>query len=140
METLGVAASVIAAIDISARVISLCSQYFNEVQDARGDIERLRAKVNSINVALENAQQFLDALEGNRLPAHRMLYQPLNDCHAQLRNVQDRLEPGKARRGRYRLGLRALKWPFKDKEMESVVSALEQCKSNIYNTLLIYET
>lgn len=140
MEGLGGAASVIAVIDISAKVISLCYRYLHEVQGARKDIERLQAEVSSLNVVLEDAQQLLDGPDGSRLSTSKKLYQSLKDCHAHLKDVEDQLEPGTTRKTMHRFGLRSWKWPFKSKEMERVVSALGRCKSNICDALQVDQT
>jgi hypothetical protein len=42
LEGLGLAANVIAVIDLSAKVISWCYQYSKDVKNARADIEQLQ--------------------------------------------------------------------------------------------------
>jgi hypothetical protein len=53
IDGLSGAASVIAVVDISAKVASLCFQYLVAVKDAKADIERLHRKVTDINNVLE---------------------------------------------------------------------------------------
>jgi hypothetical protein len=59
MDGVGPAASVIAVIDRSAKVVSLCFQYLNEVNDAKSDIERLRGELDILKIVLEDARQLL---------------------------------------------------------------------------------
>ena len=57
----------IAVVDISAKVASLCFQYSVAVKDAKADIERLHRKVTDINNVLEKLQQLLDKQEKSQL-------------------------------------------------------------------------
>jgi hypothetical protein len=53
MDGLSGAASVIAVVDISAKVASLCFQYSVAVKDVKADIERLLGKVKDVKNVLE---------------------------------------------------------------------------------------
>jgi hypothetical protein len=61
MDGLSGAASVIAVINISAKIASLCYQYSVAVKDAKDDIERVRRKVSDITYILEKIKQLLDS-------------------------------------------------------------------------------
>jgi hypothetical protein len=61
MDGLSGAARVIAVIDISAKIASLCYQYSVAVKDAKDDIERVRRKVSDITYILEKIKQLLDS-------------------------------------------------------------------------------
>jgi hypothetical protein len=60
MDGLSGAASVIAVIDISAKIGSLCSQYSMAVKDAKNDIDRVQRKVGDITHILETIKQLLN--------------------------------------------------------------------------------
>ncbi|KAK4220684.1 hypothetical protein QBC38DRAFT_493706 [Podospora fimiseda] len=49
MDGLGAAASVIAVIELTAKLISLCLEYSSAVKNARSDIERLRNHTERLN-------------------------------------------------------------------------------------------
>src|ERR1700722_7308998 len=118
MEGLSGAASVIAVVDLSAKVASLCFQYLVAVKDAKEDIKRLQGEVNSIKDVLGGVKQLLDGLDDKmRLLVTQRLSNSLEDCFLQLEAVQKRLEPGGARKAMNRFGVRALKWPFRSKEI-----------------------
>ncbi|KAF5853876.1 hypothetical protein GGP41_006653 [Bipolaris sorokiniana] len=123
MDGLSGAASVIAVIDISTKVASLCYQYSVEVKHAKGDIERLRSKVNDTKTVLEKLQQ----LEQNspQLSTTRKMVDSPKQCHKQLQGLKDQLEPGRSRKAMQRFGIRALKWPFTSKEVEKTVQNIE---------------
>jgi septal ring factor EnvC (AmiA/AmiB activator) len=126
MDGLSGAASVIAVVDISAKVASLCFQYSVAVKDAKSDIERLHRKVNDINNVLEKLQQLLDKQEKSQLSTTRNIVDSLKECHQQLQGLKDQLEPSRGRRAMQRVGVRALKWPFTSKQVEKMVIVLEQ--------------
>ena len=125
MEGLGGAASIIAIIDLSAKVASLCYRYSVDVKDAKVDIERLQREVNRIKNVLKDVQQLLNGPGKDRLSISQKLYHSLNGCFLQLNKLKKELEPGNTRKAMSRFGLRALRWPFKSKEVEKIISHLE---------------
>ncbi|KAF6822492.1 Kinesin light chain 5 [Colletotrichum plurivorum] len=140
MEGLGVAANVIAVVDLSAKVAALCFQYSKEVAGARGDIQRLHSKVSHVGSAVRAAQGLL---KGNRdkLPfASQGLVGSIHECIADLERLEKKLDPKTARTMMRRLGLRALKWPFDSKEVDQVLSSLERHEKTILLGLQIDQT
>ncbi|KAF2650905.1 hypothetical protein K491DRAFT_113823 [Lophiostoma macrostomum CBS 122681] len=130
MDGLSGAASVIAVIDISAKVASLCYKYSVEVKHAKDDIERLHRKVNDTKTILEKLQQLLDKQGKSQLPATNTLLDPLQRCSQELERLeatlQAKLKPSGHRKAMRQIGLRALKWPLKSKEVEKTVQNLEK--------------
>jgi hypothetical protein len=126
MDGLSGAASVIAVIDISAKITSLCFQYSVAVKDAKKDIERLQRKVTDIKGVLEKIKHLLDGRDKARLSTAHMLSDSLKECFRQLKELKTELEPVKIRKAMSRLGVRALKWPFTSKQVEKIVSGLER--------------
>ena len=126
MDGLSGAASVVAVIDISAKITSLCFQYSVAVKDAKRDIERLQRKVNDIEKILGEIKQLLDGRDKTMLSATRKLSDSLEQCFQQLNKLKTQLEPGKTRKAMSRFGVRALKWPFTSEEVEKVVANLER--------------
>jgi hypothetical protein len=62
MDGLSVAASIIAVVNISAKIISICYRYSIAVKDAKDDIERVQRKVRDIIThILEKLKQLLDS-------------------------------------------------------------------------------
>ena len=119
----------IAVIDISAKVASLCFQYSVEVKHAKGDIERLHQKVNDIYNVLEKLRQLLGKQHKSQLSTIRSLLDPLQRCSQELERLkatlQAKLKPSQSRKAMQRFGIRALKWPLTSKEVENTVRNLE---------------
>jgi septal ring factor EnvC (AmiA/AmiB activator) len=129
MDGLSGAASVIAVIDISAKVASLCFQYSVEVKHAKRDIERLQQKVTDVKNVLGKLQQLLDKQDKSQFSTTRALLDPLQRCSRELTELEAKLkaklEPSGRRSAMQRLGFRALKWPLTSKEVEKIVHNLE---------------
>lgn len=126
MDGLSGAASIIAVVDISAEVASLCFQYSVAVKDAKRDIERLRKKVIDVKNVLEEVQKLLDKEDKSQLSTTRTLLDSLKECHQQLQGLKAQLEPSRGRKTMQQFGFRALKWPFTSKQVEKMVASLEQ--------------
>jgi hypothetical protein len=122
MNGLSGAASVIAVIDISAKIIALCFQYSIAVKDAKNDIERIKKKVGDVKRVLEGVKKLLDGPHKARLSTTHDLFMSLEQCLRELEGLKSELESGKAMS---RFGARALKWPFTSKRVEKTISSLE---------------
>ncbi len=121
MEGLSGAATVIAVIDISAKITSLCFHYSTSVKNAKKDIERLQRKVSDIRNVFGQVKQLLDGRDRMQPVSSGSL----KECFLQLEDLKTQLEPGKIRKAMSRVGVRALKWPFTSKEVEKLVASLE---------------
>ena len=137
MDGLSGAASVVAVIDLSAKIVSLCFQYSKAVKDAKDDIERVQRKVGDIAYILEQIKQLLDSQDKTRLSTTQGLSSSLAQCLKELGNLQIGLEPGKGRKTMSRIGLRALRWPFTSKQVDKVVSNLEGYKQTFILALQV---
>jgi hypothetical protein len=140
MDGLSGAASVIAVIDISAKIASLCYQYSMAVRDAKDDIERVQRKLSDITHILEQIKQLLDSQDKTRLPTTRGLFSSLAQCLMELQGLQVELEPGKTRKTMSRIGFRALKWPFTSKQVDKIVSDLEGYEQTFSLALQVDQT
>ena len=140
MDGLSAAASILTIIDISAKVSSLCLQYSVSVKDAKEDIERLQKKVVDIEGVLDYLRQLLERSDNTRLPVSRELAASLQACLGRLQNLEKQLKPGKSRKAMSRLGVRALTWPFKSKELGGIISDLEKYQQTFALSLQIDQT
>ncbi|KAF5675931.1 hypothetical protein FDENT_9649 [Fusarium denticulatum] len=139
-EAVGLAASVIAIIDLAAKVATLCFQYSTAVGNARADVAHLQSRLNDLDACLRGVHRILHGPNNQALPISRELIDSLNGCKSELAQVQNRLDPGKARKTMRRLGLRALKWPFDSKEVSGIVANLERYKQTIMLCLQVDQT
>lgn len=140
MDGLSGAASVIAVIDLSAKIISLCLQYSAAVKNAKKDIERLQRTVGDIKDVFGQVQQVLDGRDKTLLSATHNLSDSLKECLLQLEELKTRLEPGKTRKSMSRFGVRALQWPFTSEEVEMLVVRLERYEQTYTLALQVDQT
>ncbi|PNP59217.1 hypothetical protein FNYG_14999 [Fusarium nygamai] len=139
-EALGVASSVIAVVDLSAKVFSLCLQCSQEVKNAKDDIERLRKEVAAFQDTTKELKALIEGPRGRGLKASRRLVSAIEDGHSTLGKVEQRLRPSTGRKAMSRFGMRALKWPFESKDIEGTIEKLERCRGNISLVLNIDQT
>ncbi|KAI1559940.1 AAA-16 domain containing protein [Pyrenophora tritici-repentis] len=140
MDGLSGAASVIAVIDISAKIASICYQYSIAVKEAKDDIERVQRKVSDITHILEKLKQLLDSQDKTRLSSAHRLLESLSQCLWELEDVKAKLDPGKTRKTMSRIGFRALKWPFTSKQVDKIVSTLEGYQQTFMLALQVDQT
>ena len=140
MEGLSAAAGIFAAIEISAKVSSLCFQYSVAVKDAKEDIERLQKKIADIEGVLGHLRQLLNQSDHSWVPMTRQLAASLQGCLGQLQKLEKQLKPGKRQRAMSRFGARALVWPFKSKQVGEIISGLESYQQTFALSLQIDQT
>jgi septal ring factor EnvC (AmiA/AmiB activator) len=139
-EALGVASSVIAVVDLSAKVFSLCLQYSREVKNAKGDIERLRKEVAAFQDTTQKLKALVEGPRGEELSASQQLVSAIEDGRSRLEKLEQQLQPSTGRKRMSRFGLRALKWPFESNDIEGTIQNLERCRGNISLALNIDQT
>ncbi|KAI1013595.1 hypothetical protein LB504_013201 [Fusarium proliferatum] len=139
-EALGVASSVIAVVDLSAKVFSLCLQYSREVKNAKDDIERLRKEVTAFQDTIKKLQTLVEGHRGKELSASQQLKSAIDDGRSKLESLEQQLQPSTGRKTMSRFGLRALKWPFESKDVERTIQNLVRCRENISLALIIDQT
>ncbi|KAH6995447.1 hypothetical protein BKA56DRAFT_650369, partial [Ilyonectria sp. MPI-CAGE-AT-0026] len=140
MEALGVAANVIAVVDISIKVASLCVQYARDVKNAAADIERLKNEVTNLKGVTEAVQELLNNPNSAKLDKLQRLENDLDHSRVLLQTLELRLTPRTSRKAMSKLGLRALKWPFQRKEVDDLVQTLRRHAETIDQTLQVEQT
>ncbi|EXL66211.1 hypothetical protein FOPG_17593 [Fusarium oxysporum f. sp. conglutinans race 2 54008] len=139
-EALGVASSVIAVVDLSAKVLSLCLQYSREVKNAKDDIDRLHKEVAAFQNTTKKLKALLEEPRGRELKASQQLKSAIEDGRSRLEKLEQLLQPSTRRQRMSRFGLRALKWPFESKDVKETIEDLERCRGHISLALNIDQT
>jgi len=140
MDPLSSAASVIAVIQLTGSLVKLCGGYIQEVKDARDEISTLQQAIAGLQGTLQDLDKFLQSNDGKALPTSSRLASNITDCLSDLRALEARLDPGKGKTLMRKVGLRALKWPLKRKEVDGVVRNLERYKSSFLLSLQVDQT
>lgn len=93
MEGLGVAANVIAVVDLSVKVASLCLQYAKDVKNAADDVTRLREEVTNLERITKQVQGLLKGPNGGKLENSQRLDDALQRSRSHLQGLDQRLNP-----------------------------------------------
>lgn len=125
MEVVGAAAGVLALIEASLKVSSLCAEYYSHVKNAKKEVGRFNQEVKAFINVLQDLDKLVQNPRAARLFAS--LDKNIKSCSLHLQHLQKKLEPGKNRMALRRI--RALKWPFESKELEKEIGELERYKS-----------
>ncbi|EPS45697.1 hypothetical protein H072_309 [Dactylellina haptotyla CBS 200.50] len=136
-----IAAAIVAFVDVSAKVISLCSEYAKGVKNATKEITHLQGKVEGLGKVLKDVQEQLDGDHGEALKTSQKLKGSILDCYYQIKSVQEKLgsKAGHKISWSFRWG-RSLKWPFERGEVDRIVANLEKYKADISFALQIDQT
>ncbi|KAG4414253.1 hypothetical protein IFR04_012625, partial [Cadophora malorum] len=132
MDGLSGAASVIAVIDISAKIFELCQTYVSAVKEARKDIQRLIDGVTSLQDVLTDVRDLAEDSSLSRRSVFSRLNQhdgPVQQCERDLRRLLVQLEPGEGEGRMRRFGLRAFKWPFSSKDVDKRLQVINEHKA-----------
>jgi hypothetical protein len=140
MDGVSSGASVIAVIEVSAKVIALCSQYIAAVKNAKKEIECIQKKVSDIKHIAEGIKKLLNGPHKAQLSTTHGLFESLDQCLQQLQQLREQLEPGTTRKVMSRFGFRALKWPFNSKQVENTLSSLEVYERSFTLALQVDQT
>ena len=140
MDGLSATASVLAVIEVSVKVASLCSQYSVAVKNAENDIQRIQKKVKDIEVILQALKGLLEGPDKIRLSATDNLAASLKEYLRRLQELKKQLKPRKTHKVMSRLGVRALTWSFKSKEVEKIVTSLEKYERTFSLSLQVDQT
>ncbi|PVH69881.1 hypothetical protein DL98DRAFT_438106, partial [Cadophora sp. DSE1049] len=126
------AASVIAVIDISAKIFELCQTYISAVKEARKDIQRLRDGVTSLQDVMTNVRDLAEDSSSSRRLVFSHLNQhngPVQQCERDLRRLVAQLEVGDGENKMRQFGLRALKWPLSSKDIDKRLEVINDHKA-----------
>ena len=138
MDGLSAAAGVIAVIQISEDVVSLCSPYLKAVKNAKSDIERLHGELSHLRAVLDGARKLFENPNVARLETSRLLDDGLRGCYSQLKDLETKLK-GTRKEMRF-FGLRALKWPFESREVDNIIQTLSKFRDTLSASLNIDQT
>ncbi|KAF5529466.1 heterokaryon incompatibility protein het-E-1 [Fusarium mexicanum] len=136
-EALSVASSVISVVDLSVKVISWCVRYAQDVSHAKEDKKRLAEELTRLNLASVNARNLLDGPHGSKLKASHALLLATVDSQSQLKRIESQLVEGS---GQAKINFEALKWPFKSKDVQSIIQDLDRCTKAIHSAMEVDQT
>jgi hypothetical protein len=121
--------TILAVIDLSAKVLSCIWKYFAAVKDARNDIGRLRLGLEDLQRTFQNLGDLLNGPNGSKLAASKSLVQATFTARKDVEDLLKSLDPGKRTRLMKLAGLRELGWPLKKDEVAKILARFERYKA-----------
>ncbi|KAJ5175634.1 Vegetative incompatibility protein HET-E-1 [Penicillium canariense] len=140
MDGVSAASSVLAVIDLSAKIALLLFRYSQGVKTAKSDIKRLQEELERLNATLDGLRKLLDHPNGSKLQTLRQLHEDVNGCSDQLTDILAKLKKkldSDSTRLMRRFGIRALKWPFESHEVDFIMARLEKHRNTLAVALAI---
>jgi hypothetical protein len=131
MDGLSTAASVIAVIQIAQSVASGLKDYYQGVRDARADIRKLYNFVKGLEEILSAIQDLLNQGGAELAKSKQSLKSPLRQSELDLTVLRFDLQGSQEKQQKFRRAAQSLAWPFKKKDVEKTMDALERNKSSL---------
>ncbi|KAK6495259.1 hypothetical protein TWF481_003285 [Arthrobotrys musiformis] len=168
MEVVGGVASVIAIVELAAKITKICAGYIKEVREYEAEIKALANRFECLQKVLEELEGLLKGPHQEKLKNSKKLRDTLVACKDELQILASRLEvptpapapkstgglstrrPSKFQRllevarggsrGRASSVSRALTWPIEKAEVSKIISRLEEVEEVIRFALQIDQT
>lgn len=141
MEAVSSVTAIFAVIQFTGSVVQLCGGYIKEVKNAREDIGLLQDTVKSLQTVLYELSDLLSSPRGEKLRTSSQLRSHIDVCSTRLEDLEDKINPGdsagKGKQLMKRFGVRALKWPLKRAETDSIVQGLGRDRETFLSALQI---
>ncbi|KAJ4219305.1 hypothetical protein NW760_012644 [Fusarium oxysporum] len=129
-EVLGIAASVIAVVDLLAKVVSLCSQYSDQV-NARDDIEQLSEAIVALETTTKKMLTYILGRRGMDPEASQQLRSVMRKSHSRFERLKQQLQPSNSLKITGSSDLPVIDWQFTREDVEETVRGLERCRRRI---------
>ncbi|WXC67620.1 hypothetical protein SNK03_013432 [Fusarium graminearum] len=136
MEALGVAANIIAVVDISVKVLQVCSNYAKEVKHAEAEIKELRQEVANLHDTATKVKTLIEGPQGAKLTASQDFAHKVKECLDVLTEADRKLQPS-SERGFRRLGFKSLKWPFQSEDVHRTIGSINRCHNSLQLVLQV---
>lgn len=133
MAELGVAASVIAVIQLTAEVGKRLTQYGISVKNAAKDIREIKSRLKGIEAVLQKLNELAKRVEKSGLPLERWpTLLPLESSEGPIKQTERAMVSLREKLvlvdGTKKMLAERLKWPMKKKRVEGDVDAIEKQK------------
>ena len=123
------AAGIIAVVQLSDRVITLCSRFIGKVRGAEREVAQMIVTITALKGFLEFLNKFIkDDDNAFRLPQLYSICQPegpLDLCTSLLNDMESKMQPKRDYNGI----LKAITWPWKWKDIGEALDVIEKQKT-----------
>jgi hypothetical protein len=135
MDPLSIAASLIAVLQVTSSIISICYDYRQGQKHSSREVIQLSDELNSLKDVLDALLRLVEKSSSNnldeaRLSTFELLAKPdgpILTCQVELERLRRKLEPESG----WRAVRRSLVWPLQEGEMRKALGSLERLKSTM---------
>ena len=137
MDPLSITASIIALLEATSTVISLCSKYPKAASTASRIVEETKSLCN----VLELLKKLAKKADKSQFVALRLLHEPdgglLALCLVQLKTLERKLAPSSSKKSRLR---QVVLWPLTEKDTNETLQTIERIKATLTLAITSDET
>ncbi|UKZ75002.1 hypothetical protein TrVFT333_002674 [Trichoderma virens FT-333] len=140
-EALGLVSSIIAVVDLFAKVGVLCSAYCSGLKNAPQDIRRILNEADRFTATLSDLKKLLGSPNGAKLNSSQNVRRSVADCHLQLKDLITKLEQGTSLQKTTSpqkitwlhkiTWLERISWPLKKAEVDGILDKLQKYRMAI---------
>jgi len=130
MDPLSITGTLIAVVQITTFLISICYDYRSGVNSSSREVLQITESLNSLKDVLESILRLIETTKVGELSTVELLAKDggtLQSCQTELERLRAKLEPEKG----WRRLRNSLIWPLKEGEMRRALEALERWKSTM---------
>ena len=143
-EPLALGASIIAVLQLTGSVITLCSNYRAAAKGATWDLPQVKAELGSLRDMLNDLKPRTQQVEiiptASTASNVALLHAPLENCQEMIKWLEAKLKSAKWINGLGRKGkaaVQALSWPVKEAETKRVLDSIGRFKATLTLALSI---
>ena len=139
MDPLSITASVIAILQISGAIITICYDYRSRIKDAQKEASRIINGLNGLRHVLDSLFVLLED-ESEHKPGQRSALDklvgddgPLGRCLVELKALEKKLKPKEG----WRAAKASILWPLNNSDVKKVLQDIDSTKSTIQLALAV---
>ncbi|UKZ48460.1 hypothetical protein TrVGV298_002685 [Trichoderma virens] len=140
-EALGLVSSIIAVVDLFAKVGVLCSAYCSGLKNAPQDIRHILNEADRFTATLSDLKKLLESPNGAKLNSSQNVRRSVADCRLQLKDLITKLEQGTSLQKitspqkitwlHKITWLERISWPLKKGEVDGILHKLQKYRMAI---------
>jgi hypothetical protein len=130
MDPIGLVGTLIAIVEISSKLVSVCYEYRTSVKGARREISHILDEIIVVRTLVERLIDVAEQSDDAALPSLKAVNgpnAPLQRCLEELKDLKSALKLN----GNLKPRSVALLWPLKQKEVEGRLAALGRIKATL---------
>ena len=145
MAEIGIAASIVAVIQVSSQVAKICRLYIEKVKDAPSDLRKIYLEISTLKTVFEHIEFLASHPSGDNDDATTILSilsgpdSPINASQVAVDELESLFpshlaqgfeSDGKSKR-KVKATLTTLAWPLKEKKAKKLLDEISRCKDTL---------